>query len=365
MRTGRRFSRWAVVAALVSVGIPAEGQAGRTPPEAKTGSYAASFTERNPLSALEELTRRLPRLKPSDYKLSDESYGVTVPGSYKAGVPHGLLVFINAGDSGDCEPNFKPLLEKHRLIWIGANKSGNERLTPARIGLALDAVHNMKKLYTIDPDRIYLSGTSGGGRVSSFLAPAFPDVFNGAMYLIGCNSLAAKLPPELQDRMRRLNGYVFLTGDADFNLPGTKRVFEEYQKDHFARTTYLQVPGMAHEIPPTPWLEKGIVFLDEPLVAGAKKLHAQGMALLKRDKAGQALKAFRRVSERALDATLAREASEQIAALEKKRDEQLAVALERIEAGKRAEAVPLLEKLIRDYDDASGNARELLKRARP
>lgn len=364
-----RVRDFAFVVLLLATGAAGEGRAFQAPPEAKTGTFTTSFKERHPLSAPDEMTRRLPCLLPCmkgpDYKLADESYGVTVPASYKPGVPYGLLVFVHAGVSGDCEANFRGLLEKHRLIWIGANKSGNDRNPPVRVGLALDAVHNMKKLYTIDPDRVYLSGYSGGGRVSSLLAPAYPEVFAGVMYLDGCNAPVAKLPPDLQARVKSATGYVFVTGDKDFNRAGTKETFDSYQKDHYARTLYLQVPGMGHDIPPADWLEKGLVFLDEPLVAAAKKLLAQAQATLKRGKAGQALKAFQKVAERTTDAALAREATDAAADLERKRDEQLAAAREKIEAGKGPEAVPLLEKLLRDYEDASGNARELLKKARP
>jgi hypothetical protein len=45
-------------------------------------------------------------------------------------------------------------------------------------------------------------------------------------------------------------------------------------------------------------------------------------------------------------------------------EKRLAAAEQLVESGKGAEAVPLLEKLLRDYDDAAGNARELLKKAR-
>lgn len=339
-------------------------QSAKPPADPRTGTYTTSFTERHPLSSLAEMTRRLPRLKPSDYELAQESFVVTVPASYKPEPPYGLLIFINSFDNGECPENFKGLLEKQRLIWVAANKSGNERLTPARMGLALDAVHNMTKLYVIDPDRVYVSGISGGGRVCSFLAPAYPDVFRGAIYLIGCNSLAAKVPPELQERMKTLNGYVFLTGDNDFNLPGTKRVFEEYQKAHFARVTYLQVPNLAHEIPPGDWVEKGIVFLDEPLVAAAKTLHAQALGLQKRGKLGRALNAFKKVAARAPGEPFGKDATEQAAELEKKRDEQLGAARELIDAGKGADAVPILEKVLRDYDEAAADARELLKKAR-
>lgn len=331
--------------------------------EPRTGSYTATFTERHPLSSLAEMTRRMPRLKPSDYDLTQESFSVSTPASLEARSPWGLLVFINSADSGECPENWKGLLEKHRLIWVGANKSGNERLTPARMGLALDAVHNLKKIYAIDPDRVYVSGISGGGRVTSFLAPAFPDVFRGAIYLIGCNSLAAKLPPDLQERMKA-NSYVFLTGDSDFNLPGTKQVLEEYQRAHFARTTYLQVPGMSHEVPPADWVGKGLVYLDEPQVAAGRAQYAQALAYQKRGKLGAALNAFRKAAARAPAEPFGKESAEQAADLEKERTEQMVAARELVDGGKGLEAVPILEKLLRDYDDAAKEARELLKKAR-
>jgi predicted esterase len=353
-----------VIDLTIALVLSVADQSTKPPSEPKTGTYTATFTERHPLSSLAEMTHRHPRLKPSDYELAQESFVVSVPASYKPEIPYGLLVFINSFDNGECPDNFKGLLEKRRLIWVAANKSGNERLTPARMGLALDAVHNMTKLYAIDPERIYVSGISGGGRVCSFLAPAYPDVFRGAIYLIGCNSLAAKPPPEFQERMKSVNGYVFLTGDNDFNLPGTKQVFEEYQRAHFARTTYLQVPGMGHEIPPGAWVDKGIAYLDEPLVAAAKTLHAQALGFQKRGKLGHALKAFLKVAVRAPDEPFGKEAAALGAELEKKRDEQLRNVRELIDAGKGTDAVPILEKLLRDYDDTAGPARELLKKAR-
>src|SRR5205823_3396061 len=153
----------------------------KAPSETKTGDYKTTFTDRNPLSLPAEMSKRLPAVKGSDYKLPDESYQVSVPNSYKPGKAYGLLVFVNSADNGDCPGEYRPLLESHRLIYIGANNSGNEKSVPKRIGMALDAVSNMKKLYTIDPDRVYASGISGGGRVCSHLAPAYPEAFNGVL----------------------------------------------------------------------------------------------------------------------------------------------------------------------------------------
>ena len=333
------------------------------PTEAKTGDYTTTFTERNPLSASTELLRRLANLKGPEYKLGDESYDISVPASYKPGAPYGLLVFINSADNGNCPGEYKPLLESQRLIYIGGNKCGNDQPTVKRIGMALDAVTNMKKIYNIDPERVYVTGISGGGRATSFCAPAYPDVFNGALYLCGCNPPIAKPSVEWLERMKALNGFVFLTGDKDMNLQDTKNVFAAYGKAKFQRTMLLQVPDMGHAIPPTDWLKKGIIFLDQPLIVAAITLEKQALDLQKREKFGQALKAFYKVAAHAGEDPAGKDATEQIAVIEKKRDELLAQAQQLIDGGKKSEAVTLLGKMIRDFDDAAGNAKELMKTA--
>ena len=95
-----------------------------------------------------------------------------------------------------------------------------------------------------------------------------------------------------------------------------------------------------------------------------RHIYAQAIALQKRDKPGQALKAFLKVAARAPDQPFGNEALEKAAAIEKKRDEQFAATQALVDAGNGREAVPLLEKFLRDYEDPSGAARDLLKKAR-
>src|SRR3954466_15344171 len=143
--------------------------------EAKTGGFQTSFTDRSPLSALEIQVPRfggsLAALKASgkdnDYVLAQETFEVYVPPGYKPRDGWGLLVFDSPGGRGNLHEPWREVLEKHKLIWIGPNKAGNDRLPLCRFGLCIDAVHNMKKLYDIDPNRVYISGVSGGGRISS------------------------------------------------------------------------------------------------------------------------------------------------------------------------------------------------------
>jgi len=332
------------------------------PVETKTGGFKLSFKERHPLSAKAEMEKRMPYFKATDYDVAAESFEVFVPPAYKPDTPYGLMVFINSGDNGDNNGNFKPLLEKNNIIWIGANKGGNERTPLHRVGLALDSVHNIRKMYNIDPERIYLSGISGGGRAGSGLAPAYPEVFNGVIYLIGCNPNQAKAPPQYADRQKRLNSYVFMTGTKDFNKPGTNDVLKQYKSMKYERTLYLKVPDMGHDMPPTDWLAKAIAYLDEPLSAAAKAAMAQAQDQEKREKYGQALVLYRKAAARGGES--GKEAQGKVAALTAKRDDVLASAKTLIEEKKGSEAVPILEKLLRAYETEAGDVRELLRQAR-
>src|SRR5207247_7667536 len=71
------------------------------------------------------------------------------------------------------------------IIYISADNTGNGRDMIPRIGLPLDAVHNMTQRYHIDPDRIYISGFSGGAMACAVLYRAYPEVFSGVFSMSG------------------------------------------------------------------------------------------------------------------------------------------------------------------------------------
>jgi hypothetical protein len=217
-----------------------------------------------------------------DYALSDETYEAFVPEDYDGTEPYGLLVWVNAGPEGTPPRDWLDVLGEHKLIWVGANNSGNNRSKWIRLGLAIDAAEHMQKVYKIDPLRVYVSGGSGGGRISSMLAVGFPDVITGGGFpMIGCDYFKlVELPgspdgrpryyrrhynrpaPKLFTLAAKERRHVLLTGDKDANREQTEAYFNAMKKDGFTNITYLQVPGMGHEIPKAEWFEKGIVALD-------------------------------------------------------------------------------------------------------
>jgi poly(3-hydroxybutyrate) depolymerase len=161
------------------------------------GGYSTrTYSDRSPLSTNAEICARMgwPLLAEEaakgDYNLPEESFEVYVPPTYTGDKPFGLLVFVNPGGHGSLKGyerlGWKEIIDKHELIWIGPNKVGNDRLVRPRMGLTIDAAVNAQKTFKIDPNRVYVCGVSGGGRVASMLGVGFPDVFRGGFYIIGC-----------------------------------------------------------------------------------------------------------------------------------------------------------------------------------
>lgn len=273
---------WAELDRLL--GAPAE------PPQAdRLGSYKTVFRERSPLSGIEVFAQRygleLAEIERHDstggrYDLAQESFEVVVPESYRRERPAGLLVWVSPGDfGGDQRPEILQALADLNLIWVGANRSGNPRPKWTRMGLALDAAHNLQKLYAVDPERVYIGGYSGGGRVSSAASMVFSEVFRGAFCYMAVDFFKAVsrpdkpgthwpsgFPPparELARELKREHGWVLVTGEKDYNRTQTRSYYTEYRKEGFEHVTLIEVPGASHYDDVTgPVLRQGIEALD-------------------------------------------------------------------------------------------------------
>ena len=261
---------------------PAKSAPPTSQPAARRGAFVTRFDQRSDLSRLPAMFGRFgfnpPRRVP-DYQLDEEPFKVIVPESYDPATPFGVLVFVNPSD-GDIRMGdaYAEVLASHKLIFVGAVNTGNKREIWHRVGLALDALHNIQQNYTIDPQRQYISGMSGGGRVASRLGIMYADAFTGAFPLCGCDYFreipvpgnSSKMwrrafnrpPPNVMRLAEQRNRYVLLTGETDGNRLQTQGVYNLYRRDGFQHVTYLEVPHMGHTYPPLVWFDKGLTALD-------------------------------------------------------------------------------------------------------
>ena len=188
------------------------------------------------------------------------SWQVTLPANHEAQSPQGLLVYISPQDSGGIYEMWKPLLIEKNLIWISADKGGNDFTAQRRVLQALLAVQLAAKNYKLDKQRIYVTGFSGGGRVTSMIAPLYPEAFTGSIFMGGANYWGSRLPEKFS--LMRNKSYVFINGENDFNLKESKKVSEKFKQAGLSNVEFFEVPGLGHMPPDTKWLGAAIDYLD-------------------------------------------------------------------------------------------------------
>jgi predicted esterase len=219
--------------------------------------------------------------KSIDYDVATEAFEVSVPPNYaKNGPAFGLFFWSGVTEFS---PSWFDVLARHRIIWVSA-PSVAKRRGLIGLGLPIDAVHNMNRLYNIDENRVYISGFSGGGLYTAQVIHAFPDVFRGAFFINGedfynnshYDERGEMLPgvteypkwggPYSYDQLKREMRLAILTGEKDpvFESEISRKNFEALVLDGFRRVSYFEIPRGGHNHPDDMWFERGIDALDRP-----------------------------------------------------------------------------------------------------
>jgi len=247
-------------------------------PPFTTGKSTVQFLELPKQAEATEVKWRLHSIEdPAGIDLAKEKFQIIVPATYKHAERWGVFIWISPGDTPAIPAEWERVLADRKLLFAGAFKAGNPRNIFDRIRLAVAANTGLRERFNVDGRRVYVSGFSGGARVASMVGVAYADMFSGAMPFMGVNfyedipagdgktTYGANFIPdrEVLAIARKSCRYVLVTGEKDFNRPGTKAVFEQgYRKEGFASVLYLEAPGVGHNLPPAVWLERGLEFLD-------------------------------------------------------------------------------------------------------
>jgi dienelactone hydrolase len=252
----------------------------RTP--TATGHLHLTFSERSPLSAVEVVLARMGYVYPApnvianlEYDLAQLSFEVFVPPTYRPEVPHGLFVWMGVTE---VPPVWLNALARHKLILLVAN---TRRGRVALYGPPLDAVHNMKKRYNIDENRVYASGFSAGGSMAAMMVRGFPEVFRGGLFLMGGYfylsyvgeggrrepTIEGSHPPwkGSLDQIKKEAKLVIMKAANDPQwMAAEGRCDEEALRlDGFTHVSYFEVPRLGHYPPDAAWFEKGVAALDQ------------------------------------------------------------------------------------------------------
>ena len=136
----------------------------------------------------------------SNNDLATRQYTVRLPSGFDpndATKKYGLVTFIDANDVSSMRSGWAAGLDANNVIYLAAQGVGNPQYTTYRFGRTIMGAFRMCELYNIDPNRIYVSGFSGGAFSASALAFLRSDWYHGAFPWAG--SMIAQPIPGVMD----------------------------------------------------------------------------------------------------------------------------------------------------------------------
>lgn len=187
----------------------------------------------------------------------------------------GLLVWIDPSDMGTPPPQLHDAADQLNLILVGARGMGNETHLCERLQLALDCVATCCERFAVDQGRVYVTGFSGGGRMSSWLWGCFPDIFAGAAPICGLDSYKRAIGPRREvypawyDKAEGVLGKALrtrrlapITGAIDMNHDPVLAYAKGLERDGLAVRVF-DYPDMGHELPSAQRFAEAMAWVDE------------------------------------------------------------------------------------------------------
>jgi predicted esterase len=182
-----------------------------------------------------------------DYDSLKQSYELFVPPNYDPKQSYPVVLFISPGNGPAGWSNWEAVCKKHGVLFASPYEAGNNVQGKKRIRIVLDVLDELRRTYNIDPDRTYISGFSGGGRIACGIAFGLPEYFGGVIPVCAAGNLREE--SWLRHRVIERLSVAFVTGESDFNRGECERFRGPLLKEVGVRTRVWVVPKMGHSIP--------------------------------------------------------------------------------------------------------------------
>lgn len=218
------------------------------------------------------LANQSPAEPPADwlpkYDSTKQKYELFVPQSYKPTQPTPLILFISPAKQPLGLAQWKAVCEEHGAIFASPYDAGNDCETRQRVRIVLDVLDDIRRRVAVDPDRTYIGGFSGGGRIACAIAFSLPEYFGGVIPICAAGDLRDET--WLKHRVQARLSVAHLTGETDFNRGEIERYRGPLLADLGVRSKIWTVDGLGHSIPGSKPLDTAYRWLEEGLTARQK-----------------------------------------------------------------------------------------------
>lgn len=190
----------------------------------------------------------------------------------------GVLLWIHAAPQAVVPQSFIDAADALNLVIVAPANVGNDRAIADRMQVCLDAVATIAEHVPVDTSRVYVTGLSGGGRVSSMLHICFPDVFAGSVPIVGVNCYTRlragdgqywpagmSKPRGARWRLLREQRIAPISGPPDFNHAQTDAVVKRFIRDGLD-AKYFEYPDQEHTLPTSERFAEALTWVDEAWV---------------------------------------------------------------------------------------------------
>lgn len=202
-----------------------------------------------------------PRDWTPDYVATQQSYELFVPARPDPRQLLGLILYISPGNKPNGRKAFEAVCQGSSLLFAGVANAGNEVPIKKRIRVVMDVLDDLRRNYPVDPDRTYLAGFSGGGRIACAIAFGLPELFGGVIPICAAENLREEswLRQRVIDRL----SVAPVTGEKDFNRGEVERYRGPMLRDVGVRVKTWTQPGLGHGLPSDKVLKEVVRWLDE------------------------------------------------------------------------------------------------------
>jgi predicted esterase len=185
---------------------------------------------------------------PADYDSTKQRYQLFVPKNYTKDKAWPLVVFVSPGDGPAGWGAWRKVCEEQDVLFCAPYGAGNSCPIGQRCRIVLDALDDVRAAYNIDPDRTYVSGFSGGARMSCTIGFCLPEYFGGIAPIGGTNPLPklAYLKHRIRDRL----AVAHVAGDTDFNRKEHEDFMHPWWQGIGITSKLWIVPKTGHALPP-------------------------------------------------------------------------------------------------------------------
>jgi poly(3-hydroxybutyrate) depolymerase len=199
-------------------------------------------------SPAEDANRRPPPAKGGRQKIEfgPSHYVLDVPGKYAPAQRYGII-FMFHGSDGRPE-NYAAAKNKGYILCLPASRDpqGYDDEDMKRI---VEIAKEVLATYSIDRDRVYVSGHSAGGFVTCHLCTDHPEIFTAGAPVSGC------LVTEDMARKMLRTPFRVVSGGKDFNHDQSQKSVEDMRKAGM-EATFDELPDRAHNPPAEAWKDQ-------------------------------------------------------------------------------------------------------------